>query len=80
MKKSPKLDNEKNTKNANILSVAHIAQLVEHVHGKDGVVSSILAVGTTSKFNYINLSAPPEASITEPVTKPLHSEHKKQAI
>ena len=32
------------------------------------------------KFNYINLSAPPEASITEPVTKPLHSEHKKHAI
>ena len=50
MKKSPKLDNEKNTKNANILPVAHIAQLVEHVHGKDGVVSSILAVGTTYYF------------------------------
>ena len=50
MKKSPKLDNEKNTKNANILPVAHIAQLVEHVHGKDGVVSSILAVGTTHCF------------------------------
>ena len=47
MKKSPKLDNVNNIKNVNILFYAHIAQLVEHVHGKDGVVSSILAVGTT---------------------------------
>ena len=31
-------------------------------------------------YFYINLSAPPDASITDPVTKPLHSEHRKQAI
>ena len=47
MKKSPKLDNVKKIKNVSNYEEAHIAQLVEHVHGKDGVVSSILAVGTT---------------------------------
>ena len=48
MKKRPKLDNVKKIKKMLIfIQLAHIAQLVEHVHGKDGVVSSILAVGTT---------------------------------
>ncbi len=47
MKKRPKLDNVKKIKKMLIfIQLAHIAQLVEHVHGKDGVVSSILAVGT----------------------------------
>ena len=31
---------------------AYIAQLAEHFHGKEGVASSILAVGTKSK-NYL---------------------------
>ncbi len=28
--------------------VAHVAQLVEHIHGKDGVAGSIPAVGSTN--------------------------------
>ena len=28
---------------------AHVAQLVEHIHGKDVVVSSILTVGSREK-------------------------------
>ena len=31
---------------------ADVAQLVEHVHGKDGVASSILAIGSRIKYHY----------------------------
>ncbi len=41
-----------------ILTNAEIAQLVEHVHGKDGVAGSIPALGSTIQLEWVVVVPP----------------------